>query len=210
MHGDAKTEPEFEAERLGPEQPGDDSCGSEPATKPRLGQTELLSPQEFLRISDREARRALRYGRPLSVAMVTIDGFRLVRESAGADAANQVAKSSIRRMVDVLRGPDAVARLGPGEFGLMLPETSLQQASIAAERLRLAFESAPLDVGGVKRNVSVSIGVAALSPRTRNPKSFLMAACAELRRARQQGPGTICTAPPETTRPTQRGNRKIH
>lgn len=205
MDGDFKTDPQIDNDPPVPEHTSGEMPG-----EPSLGKPALLSPRAFMHLSDREARRALRYGRPLSIAMVMIDGFKPLRDSLGKDGAMRIVDASVERIAEVLRGCDAAARLGQAEFGLVLPETSLLQASIAAERLRSAFEAAPLQSTTGSHDISLSIGLATLSPRLRNPKVLLMTACAELRRARRQGPNSICAAPPDTAKPTQRGNRQIH
>ncbi len=174
------------------------------------GVFKTLTPREFLTLSDQEVRRATRYTRPLSAVMAQINEVPELLETEGSDATRKIVLSAIERVQQMMRDTDLMSHLGPSEIGLLLPETRLEQAYIAALRLRMAFSENPLETPLGERNVSLCVGVAAISPRTRNAKTFLMQACVELRRARSDGPGTVCAAAPDTSRVIRPGTRAIH
>ncbi|MEO1491513.1 MAG: diguanylate cyclase [Pseudomonadota bacterium] len=169
-----------------------------------------LTPRDFLTLSDQEVRRASRYSRPLSVVMIQLNDVPELIEKEGTDVARKVALAAMERVGMMMRETDLMSHLGPAEIGLLLPETRLEQAYIAALRLRMAFSEVMLETLAGPRFLSICAGVAAISPRTRNAKTFLMQACVELRRARSEGPGTVCAAAPDTSRVVRPGTRAVH
>lgn len=108
-----------------------------------------------------EVDRAVRHGRPLSVAFVDLDHFKVINDTHG----HQVGDIVLRGVADLfrtnLRQTDVVGRYGGEEFMIVLPETGPEEAAEAAEKLRLLvqrqrFQASPeLSIG-----VTVSIGIA--------------------------------------------------
>ena len=169
-----------------------------------------LSPGGFLETTGDEVPRALRYDRPLGLIMVMVDGLAMVRKADGAEAANEVFQAVAGLFEDMMRSPDRVGRLGMGEIGILLPETNLSNAAAVAERLRRAAEALTIETQAGPKKATVSVGVVALTPRLRDPKSFLMRGAFELRRARSYGGNRVCVASPEKVRLTVPRNAQIH
>lgn len=189
----------------------DASQASEAARPPKGPEVfKTLTPREFLTLTDQEVRRAGRYTRPLTALMIQINEVPQLIETEGPDAARKIVLSSIERIGQMMRDTDLMSHLGPAEIGLLLPETRLEQGYIAALRLRMAFNDLALETAVGPRFVSLCVGVAAVSPRTRSAKTFLMQACVELRRAKAEGPGSVCAAAPDTSRVLRPGTRAVH
>ncbi len=114
-----------------------------------------------------ELARALRYGRPLSTIFCDVDRFKSVNDTHGHAVGDQVLRAVGLRLRESLRSSgDWVVRYGGEEFVLVLPETSLVQASQLAERIRQAVAEQvriPLADGSELR-VTVSFGVAEQQP----------------------------------------------
>ena len=134
----------------------------------------------------------------------------LISKPPETAVANKLLAAVIEQFEEMLRGPDKVGRLGLGELGVLLPETNLNNAAAVAERLRRAVEALKVTTEQGTRSVTVSVGVAALTPRLRDPKSFLMRGSFELRRARSYGGNRVCVASPEKVRLTVPRNAQIH
>ncbi|MEM7744335.1 MAG: diguanylate cyclase [Pseudomonadota bacterium] len=164
----------------------------------------LLPPRDFLELTADEVDRALRYDRPLTVILMTIDGFSALRNTLGNDRVESLFGQVRDKVLGSLRSHDRTGRLGRGELGALLPETTLSNAVSATDRLRIALAD-DTTVGA-----SVSMGVAALSPRMRDPKTFLMTACFELRRAQSQGTGEVSVAEPEVLKVSIPRSGSIH
>lgn len=177
----------------------------------RNGQERLLKPTEFLQLTADEVDRASRYDRPLAVAILVFDRLTQFREVEGQRKTEEVVERLLMRLTELLRGPDRTARLGPTEVGVLMPETTLKNAAAVAERMRRAIaQEAATGPNPRLGAISASIGVAAMSPRMRDPKRFLMTACFELRRAQSRGGDSVSVAEPDTVRLSIPRSGQIH
>ena len=109
----------------------------------------------------RIAERAGRTGRPFAVMVLDIDRFKTVNDTWGHAVGDAVLAEVATRLRDNLRPVDLIARIGGEEFLAVLPDTTLSQAKIAAERLRRVIEERAVAVaGGPQVSVTMSIGLA--------------------------------------------------
>ncbi len=108
-----------------------------------------------------EVERAHRHGHRVSLALFDVDRFKNVNDGHGHQAGDQVLIEIAERLRGIMRTSDTVARIGGEEFGWIMVETDGLGAWRAADRARVAVESAPFsDVGPV----TVSGGICELSP----------------------------------------------
>lgn len=108
-----------------------------------------------------EVDRAVRYGRPLSVAFVDLDHFKVINDTHGHQAGDVVLRGVAGLFKQSLRQSDVVGRYGGEEFMLVLPETGPEDAAQVAEKLRLLVQRHPFSAdGGVCLSVTISIGIA--------------------------------------------------
>jgi diguanylate cyclase (GGDEF)-like protein len=102
--------------------------------------TGLYNRRFFLERWQWEFERSKRYGRPLACLMIDVDGFKQVNDVVGHHAGDFILKQVAQELTTHLRQSDILARFGGDEFIGALPETSLEQATAVAEKLRgLAF-----------------------------------------------------------------------
>jgi diguanylate cyclase (GGDEF)-like protein len=127
------------------------------------GLTGLLRREAILEQLDRELERALRYGRPLTIAMADLDHFKDVNDRHGHLAGDSLLRRMSQILAGGLRSTDWIGRYGGEEFLLVLPETGMEGAAAVAEKIRDRVQSTlvPLD-DGTPVHVTVSIGLAAL------------------------------------------------
>lgn len=102
---------------------------------------------------------------PVSVLMLDLDYFKLVNDTYGHAAGDQVLQEMAHRWSEEIRASDILARMGGEEFIVLLPQTTIAQAYLVAEKLRSATLSAPviLSLANGKSHsleVTVSIGIA--------------------------------------------------
>lgn len=109
---------------------------------------------------EREIARAERIGKPLSVARVDLDGLGGINEAHGNAAGDVALKRFTAAAAGALRDVDVLGRYGGKEFLVLMPDTSLAGAVIAAERLRAAVGREPLPEVRGRRHLSCSLGVA--------------------------------------------------
>ena len=100
----------------------------------------MLLPREWNRILADEGARVSRYGRPATVVLVELDGLDRMTSTLGAEAADRVLPALADSISRHARGADHIARLGPGRFGILLPETSEVEAVNFVERIREVCE----------------------------------------------------------------------
>jgi diguanylate cyclase (GGDEF)-like protein len=93
---------------------------------------------------------ARRSGRPLSIALVDLDGFKALNDSQGHEAGDRVLRACAAAWQHELRIGDVLARVGGDEFAALLPECGEEDATGVAQRLQ---ESTP-HLGGA------SVGIA--------------------------------------------------
>ncbi len=122
--------------------------------------TKFLNRRQFLASLDDEFTRALRFGFPLSVALIDVDHFKQVNDRHGHPIGDFVLRALAQRCRRVIRRDDIVGRLGGEEFAAAFIETDMREALSTAERLREEVAAEPFDVGHAKLSVTVSIGVA--------------------------------------------------
>jgi diguanylate cyclase (GGDEF)-like protein len=85
------------------------------------------------------------------------------------------------------RTQDTFGRLGGEEFGLILPETSLEHARVVAERIRSVLENSPTPMDSNLLHVTVSIGVAEAQPEDQTFDDLLRRADLLMYKAKEQG-----------------------
>ena len=124
--------------------------------------TELGNRRKMtLRIAE-EIERGHRFGHTLSLLMIDIDHFKRINDRHGHDAGDRAIVAVAQVLQGMTRGMDTAARFGGEEFVLLMPETPLNVALEAAERLRVAIEGMQVDSGdGQLIRLTISIGATA-------------------------------------------------
>lgn len=109
--------------------------------------------------------RFRRHNRDFCIILIDIDFFKLVNDTYGHHCGDMVLKEVAQCIKAVARGSDEVARWGGEEFLVFLPDTTLENAKLAAERTRQAVEELkidyvrPGDVGSQTLNLTITLGV---------------------------------------------------
>jgi diguanylate cyclase (GGDEF)-like protein len=141
------------------------SASQEAATVDRL--TGAASRSALLASLITEVERAGRYDRPLTVAFVDIDHFKSVNDTYGHAAGDVVLRGVAQALKSNLRASDVLGRYGGEEFMLILPETTVEEAGMLGEKLRLLAARQHFVVEGNRQlSVTVSIGIAGGVGRT--------------------------------------------
>ena len=128
-------------------------------------------------------------GKPLSVLVVDIDYFKAINDTHGHDAGDDVLREFALRLRKSIRGIDLACRYGGEEFVIVMPETDKAVATAVAERLRRRIATEPFAVGqdGNRIEVTISIGIAAVSGHKDAAAALLKRADQALYRAKRDG-----------------------
>jgi diguanylate cyclase (GGDEF)-like protein len=160
--------------------------------------TGLWNRRAFAERLDIEVARHIRYGSPLAIALIGIDGFGAVNART-REAGDAVLAAVAGRISATMRATDFPARWVGDRFALILPGIGKTAAFAAAEKLRVAISATPytVGVGGYTRDVSVtvSLGVAAASPATSDAHALIEAADSALHEAMNAGKDRVHLAP---------------
>jgi two-component system cell cycle response regulator len=173
------------------------SVTSQKTLMARLFMLEQLSVMDAMtqvynyRFFDAEIRRyydlAVRHQRALALAMVDLDHFKKVNDTFGHRIGDQVLIEISNMIAQGIRSSDILARYGGEEFAVILPETNLEEAFMLAERLRGSIAGSILDVTNGPTHLTVSIGVAAVSPHIGTPVRLVESADRALYIAKTEG-----------------------
>jgi diguanylate cyclase (GGDEF)-like protein len=159
--------------------------------------TGLLNPRTWQHEAEVELFRAVRTSSPLAVAMVDIDDFRSVEETAGDDVARQLRRDVASMLAEQLRDQDLIGIFGAREFAILFPCTSVADAKRMSERLRdrIAGESIAIESGtqaGFVFRLTVSIGIAVMNESRRALTELIGAADSALVVAKTTGWNKVC------------------
>lgn len=136
---------------------------------------------------DREVARARREGHPLSVVMLDVDHFKMLNDSYGHPAGDEVLKALAKLLQTETRAEDVVSRWGGEEFLVLLPSMPLEKAQERAEYWRSRLEQHTFNFGNFSLSVTASFGVSGYPHHGKTPDELTRAADASLYRAKHNG-----------------------
>jgi diguanylate cyclase (GGDEF)-like protein/PAS domain S-box-containing protein len=131
------------------------------ATDPLTG---LSNRRNLLEAGEREFQLFLRQQRPLAACLMDIDHFKSINDRYGHANGDLVLIRLAEVCRATLRTADLCGRFGGEEFVIILPDTTLDTACVAAERLRKMIERQTVETDAGVIRFTVSIGVAAAEP----------------------------------------------
>ncbi|MDR2132524.1 MAG: GGDEF domain-containing protein [Clostridiales Family XIII bacterium] len=155
--------------------------------------TQLPNRRSAMRALEQTHALFKRHERPYCVAMFDIDHFKSVNDTYGHDAGDKVLQSMSGTMKNLFRETDVFARFGGEEFIAILPETDIRGAVTLAEKIRVALESAEIELqDGTILKKTVSIGVAEASPDDSDFAKIILRSDEALYEAKSSGRNKVC------------------
>ncbi len=154
--------------------------------------TDILNRREFERRL-RELLSALRQGSggEHAVLYLDLDRFKIVNDTSGHAAGDELIKQVSQLLQSTLRERDIVGRLGGDEFGIMLTQCSHEDALRVAEKVRKAVVDLHFAWGVRSYRIGVSIGLVLLDSRSSSLKEVMKAADAACYMAKEKGRNRI-------------------
>jgi len=142
---------------------------------------------EFLEKSIRMYRRNPVH--QFAVLFLDLDGFKLVNDSLGHLAGDQLLKSIAKRLKEHTRGSDTLSRFGGDEFCILVNEFEHEHEVVEfANRINQTLAE-PFSIGRESINVSASVGIVLASAELTSAEDYLRDADSAMYHAKQQGSG---------------------
>ncbi len=126
--------------------------------------TGLPNRRYFDGIAKHEFERARRKASSIGVLMIDIDLFKLVNDTYGHPAGDEVLRTVATALDSGRRKSDTLARIGGEGFLMLLPDTNAEGTGFVAEKLRTAIASCTTTWQDLELSVTISIGASVLTP----------------------------------------------
>ncbi|NRR28766.1 GGDEF domain-containing protein [Oxalobacteraceae bacterium] len=136
---------------------------------------------------------ARRPGMPTALIVLNLDQFKRVNDNYGHPVGDTVLKTMVEVCQKQLRDSDLMGRLGGAEFAIQLPRTTLSDALMVAERIRLAVAALPVKTERAVINLTASLGVTTIRAED-SMVSLFKRADEALQEAKQGGRNRVAEA----------------
>jgi diguanylate cyclase (GGDEF)-like protein len=155
--------------------------------------TGLLNRRYLQERMNEEVNRSRRYEYPMSFLMIDIDDFKSYNDLNGHQAGDQALQITAHCLKVALRAADVACRYGGEEFGILLPQTPLNEASVIAERMRQRVAETVYPHGHSQPlgRVTISIGISTFNKLVDTPERVIAAADRSLYNAKSKGKNRI-------------------
>jgi len=161
------------------------------------GLTGIKTRRYFWEALSAEWKRASRSGRPFSVVLIDLDKFKDVNDTRGHLEGDLVLARVGRLLEQKCRQSNVVARYGGDEFIILMPETTIEQAHVLAERLRLWLATDPMLE---EHRITGSFGVASFPVHGFAVEDLIRVADAGMYIAKHAGGNQVSTSEPSRHR----------
>ncbi|MDD0842039.1 sensor domain-containing diguanylate cyclase [Pseudomonas sp. Gutcm_11s] len=153
--------------------------------------TGLPNRRGFDLLATQALHESVRERSPLSALLIDLDHFKLLNDTHGHLAGDQVLRGFARSLQGNLRQSDIICRWGGEEFILLLKDTGTTTARLLAEKIRQQTEEELFPFNGVDLQVTTSIGVTELQG-DESLERLIARADRALYRAKQSGRNRVC------------------
>ena len=160
------------------------------------GLTRLLNHNTIMQRLSEELIRAKRYGLSLSCLMIDLDHFKVINDKFGHQRGDLVLKRVAGMIKKCMRTVDLVGRYGGDEFLIILPETKVQNAKYAAQRIQRIFSSQIFKYQKViSFHIALSVGIAGYpAKKIKDERDLIALADKAMYIAKKSGRNRIATA----------------
>ena len=151
--------------------------------------TGVSNHKHLIEILYKETAAALPSLTPLSMIMLDIDHFKIYNDTYGHMIGDQVLRLTVQAIQSHIKKIDTVGRWGGEEFGIVLPNTTTDQAKLVANRIRKTLAELPLFnvEGKTIPKPTISQGIANMPEHTTDADELVIIADRALYRAKEKG-----------------------
>jgi len=154
--------------------------------------TQLYNRRAFERNIREEADRFFRYKNPFSLIILDVDDFKNLNDSYGHQIGDRALIGIARQLKSNVRKTDSVYRFGGEEFAVILPNTQIPQAGLAAEKIRVSVQETAFTRHKVDVGITLSGGISQIREGD-TLEEFILRADKALYLAKQKGKNQIKT-----------------
>jgi diguanylate cyclase (GGDEF)-like protein len=147
--------------------------------------TGLLNLRAFEEVLQQEHRKAERFSRPYTLAVIDVDNLAQVNEMLGHDAGSQVLGTVASAITRSIRSSDVAARLGGDEFIVLLVEADAQTGAAIAQRIRNNVYAGTVSVANRLIRANVNVGTANFPDDHLYPKELMILADQRMQQDRE-------------------------
>ncbi|HEB81657.1 MAG TPA: GGDEF domain-containing protein [Gammaproteobacteria bacterium] len=158
--------------------------------------TSLNNRRAFNELSRPLWHNSLRYNNELCIIILDIDRFKSINDTYGHAIGDQVLRQTALTLIKVVREADILVRWGGEEFAILLPHTSLEQATILAERIRKSLAEMRVVTEQAEVRITASLGVALRDNGMAGIEQLMAAADQALYQAKNAGRNRVCRYKP--------------
>lgn len=166
--------------------------------------TGLVNRREFEHRLEALLSRPRQPGREGSLLYVDMDQFKLINDTCGHQAGDEMLREVCRMLQSHLREGDTLARLGGDEFGILLKDCPAGPSARIAEQLRQAGQDLRLAWEGQHLTTGLSIGMVQLIPALTSIQEAMRVADMACYRAKEGGRNRVFIYQPEDIEMTRR------
>ncbi len=154
--------------------------------------TKLPNRVLFLEKLNYSTAHAARTGNKVSLCFIDLDGFKLVNDTIGHDAGDEVLRCVSKRMKSLLRESDLIARIGGDEFVVLLHNIHNQNDLNTVTQKLIQTINEPIEYDGKFSSVGASIGVATYPSHADSAECLLKHADLAMYHAKHNGKNQSC------------------
>jgi len=151
------------------------------------GLTLLFNRTHWERCLQAEFKRWVRSENASCLVMLDIDHFKNVNDNYGHMVGDEVIRHISGLIREHVRETDISGRYGGEEFAILLPDTTLENARVFAERIRGAVESSIVRYNDLEIKYTISLGVAQIVPTIKTYEAWIECADAALYQSKESG-----------------------
>ncbi len=163
--------------------------------------TGVSNHNHFIETLYQEREKAITNMTPLSLIMLDIDHFKVYNDTYGHMIGDQVLRLTVQAIRSHIKKTDTVGRWGGEEFGIVLPNATVTQANMVANRIRRTLSELPLfDVEGQTiPKPTISQGIATIPDHTTDADELVVIADRALYRAKERGRDQVAVGKPSSS-----------
>ncbi|XQW83428.1 GGDEF domain-containing protein [Thalassotalea piscium] len=155
--------------------------------------THIYNRRYFFSVCDDIILIAEREKQKISLLMIDVDHFKGVNDSYGHQAGDFVLINLVKNIQHLMRKSDVFARVGGEEFAILLNNTSLDKATVVAEKIRAMVENSVFMYNSVAIKITLSIGISELNQENNSIEQLFKKADNQLYGAKHNGRNRVKT-----------------